>query len=100
MPFADSCTALGSPLGSLSPFPPCGLLGQRLQVSRGNFVRFPCIPAESTPRQLDGLGTSQPVARSSRQRFASYPVFVHRYAGLLHASSRPASRRYPCASLI
>ena len=50
------------------------------------FDRLPCTPAEFTTPTLDDHGLrNQLLVRSGRPR---YPVFVHRAAGLLHASFR------------
>ena len=58
-------------------------------------LRSDCLSAlsvaESTPRILDGLWTSQYVARSS-DAHALYSVLVHRLAHLLDASFRPPLR--------
>jgi hypothetical protein len=50
------------------------------------FDRLPCTPAEFTTPTLDDHGLrNQLLVRSGSPR---YPVFVHRAAGLLHASFR------------
>src|SRR5258708_22098860 len=81
-PSADFCPAVRLPLGSLSRRSDTG------QISRGNSSRLLCTVAESTLRILDGIWTSQYVARSS-DAHALYSVLVHRLAHLLDASFRP-----------
>ena len=78
----------------LTPRPRSGI-SQSLQshrdtdeVSRGKFDRLPRTAAGYTPNALDGYGLcGNPHARPAFR--ASYPVFVHRLARLLHASFRP-----------
>ena len=65
-----------------------------MQISRGKLVSFPCTSAGFTPRVFDGYGLRGYWA-TRPARTASYPVFVHRLAGLLHASFRRTSRLSP-----
>src|SRR6266576_7309686 len=90
---ADFCPAVRLPLGSLSRRSETG------QISRGNSSRLLCTVAESTLRILDGLWTSQYVARSS-DAHALYSVLVHRLALLLDASFRPRLAAIALASSV
>src|SRR5215216_7002766 len=58
------------------------------QISRGKFDRFRCTTAEFTTSALDGYGLRCQLPTRPTP-YASYPVFVHRLAPLLHASFRP-----------
>jgi hypothetical protein len=58
------------------------------EISRGKFDRLPRTPAEFTVPVFDDCGLrSHLPARPAGS--ASYPVFVHQVAVLLHASFRP-----------
>ena len=92
-PYADFCSAVGLPLGSLSR------RSDTEQISWGNLSCLPCTVAGSTPRILDGMWTSRYVARSSDAR-ALYPILVHRLARLLDASFRPHLAVIALASLL
>ena len=83
MPSADSCAALGVPLGPLSP------------VQRDNGHRSPGVSptafcaqtAGFTPVTFDGYGLCD-LTLARPVTVASYPILVHRLAHLLHASFR------------
>ena len=82
MPSADSCAALGVPLGSLSP-----VTGTTTQVSRGKSDRLLRTTAGFTPVTFDGYGLCD-LTLARPVTVASYPILVHRLAHLLHASFR------------
>src|ERR1700677_2235580 len=82
MPYADFCSAVRMPLGSLSRG------NDTEQISWGKLSRLPCTIAESTLRTLDGYGLRGKLP--ARPALAPYIRFLsidsHR---LLHASFRP-----------
>ena len=82
MPSADSCTALGVPLG-----PPSPVTGTATQASRGKSDRLRRTTAGSTPVTLDGYGLCD-LTLAHPVTVAFYPILVHRLAPLLHASFR------------
>jgi len=83
LPSADFCTLVWGPHYPLSP-----TIEDMVQTSRGKLDRLPRIAAESTSCVLDGYGLRGPTPARPTQA-ASYSVFVHRLARLLHASFRP-----------
>jgi hypothetical protein len=82
MPSADFCAAIAN-LSVRSVRKP-----DTAQTSRGKFERLRRISAKFTGPVFDGPGLrgSLPVRPAGK---ASYLVFVHRIAALLHASFRP-----------
>jgi hypothetical protein len=65
-----------------------------LTRARGKFDRLPHATAGFATSALDGYGLrDQLPARPAP--YASYPVLVHRFVRLLHASFRPSVARTP-----